>query len=468
MKKTLTLLVAIFATLSGYASHLMGGQITAAWLGTGYDYQISMTLYRDTVGIPMYSTEDINISIDTINGMNPNIMTVSVPPSVSFGNGVEEYTYQINVPFPVAGDYIVYWNNCCRNAAILNLPAPSGNGMLLYTKVHVDSTNSTPVFLNPPIPIAQVGVPFTYNSLPFDADGDSLSWRLEAPLDQNANTTGGLLINPIPGYVHPFSDTSMPFALDASTSEISFLPNTLGHFVVSLAVDEFRNGVKIGEIRRDMQIIVLGSNNSPRLFNFTSNIAPVSNRVIPVTPNTTLHMAVTVSDPTDNDLLSISAAGRAFLLQNPPVFNTYPLSNGSVGADLTWTPTVNEGSNMPYVTSFRIGETHAGSTFYRDETFQFTVSRSVGIEDILAKGNAVWNYSNGLITGDLNMSRSADATIALYSIDGKKVAELFNGNLEAGRHRFAYDAHSLTQGIYLVCTQADNQSAPAQKIVINY
>ena len=92
----------------------MGGQITAAWLGTGYDYQVTMTLYRDSVGIPMYANETINVSADTIAGMNPNIFSVSVPPAVNFGNGVEEYTYQLNVAFPAPGDYIVYWNNCCR------------------------------------------------------------------------------------------------------------------------------------------------------------------------------------------------------------------------------------------------------------------------------------------------------------------------------------------------------------------
>ena len=173
----------------------------------------------------------------------------------------------------------------------------------------------------------------------------------------------------------------MPFSLNAATSEISFLPNTLGHFVVSLAVDEFRNGVKIGEIRRDMQIIVLGSSNSPRLFNFTSNIAPVQNRQITVNSNTTLHLAVSVIDPVDNDLISINAAGRAFLLNNPPVFTTYPVTSGYTNADLTWTPTNNEASNTPYVTSFRIGENHAGVTFYRDETFLLAVNRSVGIED---------------------------------------------------------------------------------------
>ena len=236
---------------------------------------------------------------------------------------------------------------------------------------------------------------------------------------------------------------------------------------MSLAVDEFRNGVKIGEIRRDMQIIVLGSSNSPRLFNFTSNIAPVQNRQITVNSNTTLHLAVSVIDPVDNDLISINAAGRAFLLNNPPVFTTYPVTSGYTNADLTWTPTNNEASNTPYVTSFRIGENHAGVTFYRDETFLLAVNRSVGIEDVLNNNNSVWGFNQGMIIGDIKMNSTAEVSICLYNITGSKVAEIHNGTLQAGSHRFALDAQQFPQDIYLVNIQVNNQPIPAHKIVIS-
>ncbi|MFM8431980.1 MAG: hypothetical protein ACKOA1_04205 [Bacteroidota bacterium] len=110
MKKFLLPLITLISCLNIVSgSHLMGGQITAAWLGTGFDYQVTMTLYRDTIGIPMYPTEDINISADTIAGTSPVIYTINAPPAINFGNGVEEYTYQLNVSFPAAGDYVIYW-----------------------------------------------------------------------------------------------------------------------------------------------------------------------------------------------------------------------------------------------------------------------------------------------------------------------------------------------------------------------
>lgn len=461
MKKLFYTLLFSIISLSASASHLMGGQITASWLGTGYDYQITMTLYRDTTGIPMYATEEILISSDTSAGNAPTTDTVPVPAAVNFGNGVEEYTYQFNYTFPAAGDYLIYWDNCCRNAAILNLPNPGSNSMLLYTKVHVDSANSTPVFLNPPIPIAQLGVPFTYNSLPFDIDGDSIAWRLDVPSELGTNP---IYVN-IPAYVLPFSDTTQPFALDPVTGEISFLPNTMGHFVVSVAVDEYRGGVKIGEIRRDMQIIVVGPSNSPRLFNFTSNITPTSGRIIRVNPNTTLHLNVVASDPVDNDLLSITANGSAFMLpSNQPVFTT-SINNGTVTGDFMWSPIASQGSNQPYITSFRVGEVHSGFTFYLDETFQIYVNRSVGIDDPENQASGYWTINQGMLVGNVELPTSENVRIDILSLNGQVIRTLHNERLSAGKHQFVFETSELSTGIYLIRSVINGQQVLTSKVV---
>ena len=41
----------------------------------------------------------------------------------------------------------------------------------------------------------------------------------------------------------------------------------LGNWVYTVVCEEYRNGVKIGEIRRDMQFIVLPNGNLPRFTN---------------------------------------------------------------------------------------------------------------------------------------------------------------------------------------------------------
>ena len=59
MKKLILLFAFVFTTIQMQASHLMGGQMTSKNIG-GLTYEVTLTLYRDTLGIPMYQTETIN------------------------------------------------------------------------------------------------------------------------------------------------------------------------------------------------------------------------------------------------------------------------------------------------------------------------------------------------------------------------------------------------------------------------
>ncbi|MFM7728970.1 MAG: hypothetical protein ACKO7B_19890, partial [Flavobacteriales bacterium] len=143
-----------------------------------------------------------------------------------------------------------------------------------------------------------------------------------------------------------------------------------------------------------------------------------------------------VSDPVDNDVLNVNAAGRAFMTAHPPVFSTSAGTNGTVNADLVWMPTLSEESTQSYVTSFRIGETHGGVTFYRDETFQIRVNRSVGIEELEGITQQSWNLHEGLLSGNLQTSKQGSMTIELISITGQIILKHDAGLITPGRHSF--------------------------------
>ena len=198
MKKALLLvLLCLSFSMRSNASHMMGGQITVSHI-SGMDYNVVYTAYRDMTGITISTSATLNFtdaaSATTFSVTIPydSIVTVLVP-------GVEEYTYHAVVTFPNTGVWTVSYEECCRNAAILNMTNPGGESHYFYSNVLVDTTNSTPVFLNPPIVLAQDSVPFYYNPLPFDADGDSISWSLDIPLSMS----GAQVV----GYVLPTSDS---------------------------------------------------------------------------------------------------------------------------------------------------------------------------------------------------------------------------------------------------------------------
>lgn len=382
MRKLLyTFILVLLTVMTTNASHLMGGQITSRNIG-GLTYEVTLTLYRDTVGIPMYLTETINYQ-DSLGVSIIASHTLPINNMVNIGNGVERYQFIDTITFPNAGNYRAYYTNCCRNAAILNIPNASSYGLYLDVDIFADSTNSSPVFLNEPITIAQVNQPFSYNPLPFDADGDSLSWILDIPYDFIAGTVIGQVI---PGYVLPFSDSLIPFSMDPLTGEITFLPNTLGHFQVSVRAIEWRNGQQIGYIRRDMQLIVVPSVNSPVLISTVYSTMRTTTQPIYVQPNQQLSFEL-ISYNIDMGQTTIATSGSIFMNDNPAVVSLSTMdSSGNIMTTNTlveWTPTAVQVSNNPYYLVFRVGDPNGPFVFYNDYTFRVFVSNSsTGINEI--------------------------------------------------------------------------------------
>ena len=134
MKKIFTLCFGIAIAVSSYATHLMGGQISAAYLSsdsTGSHYFIELDVYRDTLGVQMTLSQSVDIFILDTSG-NYNFISSQ---SLSFGvggpvssmssvYGVEVYHFTDTIDFPANGYYMIKWTDCCRNGAIVNMANP--------------------------------------------------------------------------------------------------------------------------------------------------------------------------------------------------------------------------------------------------------------------------------------------------------------------------------------------------------
>jgi hypothetical protein len=379
MKKLLLLLLSVVFTLQTQATHLMGGQITSSQ-NSGLYYLVKLTLYRDSLGVPMSPTQQITYTDSTGNFIiathTVSYVIGSFP--VSIGNGVERYEFEDTITFPYVGKFKAMTDNCCRNAAILNLPNPSQNSLWLDVEITADPSNSSPVFLNEPITVAQLNQPFSYNPLPFDVDGDSLSWQLDVPMDYFSPTLG----TPIPGYVLPPSDTLAPFSIDPLTGEITFIPNVVGNFQVSVKAIEWRNGIQIGYIRRDMQLLVVPSTNTPVQVMPNYTIQKTLLNPIYLEPNQTFNLNVVTYD-IDFNPISVNVGGSIFLVNNNPAIivsnNPYTVNStySTTTTEISWTPTQNEIRTTPYYLSFRVADYSTPYTFYNDYTFRIVVKSSV-------------------------------------------------------------------------------------------
>ena len=459
MKKLLlTLILGLGLTNYASASHMMGGQITVEHV-SGMDYRVVYTAYRDMTGIPIAQVASISF-VDSVSGTSfivpihyDSLVTVLVP-------GVEEYVYDSIVTFPNAGTWYISYEECCRNAAILNMSSPASESHHFYSIVLIDSTNSTPVFLNPPIVMAQENVPFYYNPLPFDFDGDSIAWSLDVPLSSNGV--------PVAGYVLPSSDSLVPFNMDPLTGEITFLPNLLGHFQVSVRVKEYRNGVQIGEITRDMQLIVVQSLNVPAVLMISSNSAPFNGKTYTIAPNAAFSMTVSIFDQ-DNQGLTLAGRGEAFSLASNPAMLSVVNGASSATATVSWSPNSTQARTAPYVIGLRVSENFGNMVFQSD----VSVSLRVGVEVTGVNENsndAQLSVSPNPAADQFNIQfvskSNSDVTVDVMTIDGKSAAQFVNTEIAAGLNVIQVNNLHLAKGIYIVRLNQDGKSLGMQRLVI--
>lgn len=458
MKKILLAIVASFIFASStMASHMMGGQITISHK-SGMDYHLKYTAYRDMAGIPIGSVATIYF-VDNTSGANfsltipyDSLVNVLVP-------GVEEYVYEADVTFPNTGNWAIHYEECCRNAAILNMVQPGGESHYFYTNFLVDTINSSPVFLNPPIVLAQDSVPFYYNPLPFDADGDSIAWSLDVPLSMN----GAQVL----GYSLPPSDSLFPFSMDPLTGEITFLPNTLGNFQVSLRVKEFRNGVQIGEITRDMQIIVVPSSNRPATVSVNSNTFPYNSKNYSVAPGAPFSLTVTVIDM-DGQNLRLTGAGEAFLLANNPAVFTPINAATCAGGTLSWTPTVAQARTAPYVVGIRVTEEYNSQVFQSDLSISLRVGNSAGLNSVNSSSQFTLspNPSKGAFNLQFITASAEQVRVSVMTVTGKLVSSFVNTQIVNGVNVIMVNDLGLSKGIYMVQLEQNNQKIGVQRLVV--
>ena len=257
------------------ASHFAGAEITYVCVGPN-TYQITLNYFRDCSGINYGNTEYIRVSgcsgtPSSIAMSNPTITDVTplCPGQTSSCNGgsvpgIQQWTYVKTVSFPASCTSLVLSaESCCRNPPITTLNNPSSNSWYVATTLYNNAAacNGSPVFLNPAVATGCVNQVVNYNHGVSDPDGDQLVFSL-GDCYQSSNST----VNYKPGFsgTNPLSTTS-GVSINPSTGAITFTPNLIQVGVLCVVVEEYRNGVKIGEISRDIQFNITncGANNNP-------------------------------------------------------------------------------------------------------------------------------------------------------------------------------------------------------------
>ncbi|MDQ3047178.1 MAG: PKD domain-containing protein, partial [Bacteroidota bacterium] len=291
-KFLLLIIFLFFLPFASSATHIVGGSLTYEQLG-GSTYRITLKLYRDCKPGSAAFPGSVNIQIRLNSGtaysnvvipfpgaalVPPNIDTCAVNPGICLEEAI--YTTIVSGLPPSPGGYHLYYQYCCRNSTLLNIVAPLSAGETWYAHIPdngVVISNSSPKWVNPPPTFVCQGNNMNVDHGATDSDGDSLVYSMYTPYDDNAITYPGGVFTTAPvtwsstyGPYNPL-DASSPGSLSISpTGIINGVPPNLGQYVAGVRVQEWRNGVLIGEILRDFQFNVV-SCPPVAVANFTSS-----------------------------------------------------------------------------------------------------------------------------------------------------------------------------------------------------
>lgn len=297
----------MFLTSPVQSSHYIGGEIRWECMPNG-NYRFIMKVYRECGSTVTFSNpETLNTNapcgpiqmnlypnvtlgktdISPVCNGNPLYPHVSCASTVGTSNagGVEEWFFTsdqshpngviINGTPPATGWYFS-WTGCCRNPCTNILNSASMDWYLrtiMYPLPGINVNpcyNDSPMFAEIPQIVVPAGSPVSYNPTAYDMNGDSIVYDWAQSLTANNSpittyATNYSYTSPLPGIAH--NPMNIPATLNPSSGQLTFLSYTQGAFVTAYKVTEFRNGIKISEIFREMQVVILQSdpNGPPQL-----------------------------------------------------------------------------------------------------------------------------------------------------------------------------------------------------------
>ncbi len=351
-------LLSVFNCQLTYATHYRAGEILYKLIGN-FQYQATVITYSKVSGVSIQADRD-SVEIFWGDGTSKVILRINGPDTD--GNGVPDGEYLANdikknvyvgthtypgIPPAPKRFYIISFYDQNRIDGINNIDGGNSVNIPFYledtlkfpTDLANIGFNSSPILLNPPIDYANVNDTFYHNPNAYDPDGDSLDFRLIPPLqDQSIDV-------PLYQYPDQYCPTNDIFTINKHTGEIIWaVPCQKGIFNIAIMIHEYRNGVCLGTMIRDMQIIVNQVPNHP------PQIADVPDTCIRA--GDTLRVNVRATDPDVSQIVTLTANGGPFQLSISPAQFSATAGNPATGV-FNWNTVCDHIRGQPYLVVFK-------------------------------------------------------------------------------------------------------------------
>ena len=288
MKKLIAFFCCVICVLGARADHITGGEMYYVFAGNAngeYQYNVVLKLFMrcnsgrqfsDPTVVSVFDritgehVKDVSVPLgnqETINLTNPN-PCITDPPVVCYVVGY--FYFQVSLPASANG-YLLASQVNYRIAGINNLGSYVQLGATYTTEIPGTNAavteapkNTSAHFTGSDLVIVCADNSFSYSFAATDADGDQLQYTFcNAYAGGNAGTPGNSLPASSPPYASlpyglPDFSPSSPLGnrvhIDPATGLIMGIAPPEGKYVVTVCVQELRNGVVIATQRKDLQI----------------------------------------------------------------------------------------------------------------------------------------------------------------------------------------------------------------------
>ncbi|MBL4658498.1 MAG: hypothetical protein JKX73_10890, partial [Flavobacteriales bacterium] len=410
------------------ATHLMGGNLSYKYLGDtdsdgNFNYTITFKTYINCFS-PFWggAFPETNLSVRIYEGVaepvgstplittlnmpltDSNKIQLNLPNNCSVGTSVciYEVTYEMEVDLPLSFQgYHLYYSRCCRNAGIINLNNPGGQGMIFHAYIPPSLVeNSSPVFSDLPVPFLCEGDTQSIINTAFDQDGDQLIFSLVHPYNDGVASPNPLTWPlPLVTYEFGYSKTD-PFGvggyafINGATGYSEYLSPDTGKYVVAVEIREFRNSQLIGITRRDMQLQIIScpANPAPSL----SNISGSGTTQYTIDEGDTLCFPIIFTDQF-GDTLTMDIVSPIFdgLITSPPATAATPVTADSiVQSNFCWNTACGQGQGLPYLFTVSVRDNGCPPKT-KDVVYEISVDPFLGPTTIVGVTN-VCPFETGL------------------------------------------------------------------------
>lgn len=355
MIKYISTVVLLVLALQVNATHNRAGEITYVQTGpltilmTVTTYTKTSSLSADRDSIEIFWGDGTSEFVQRSNGNGQPLGN-----DVKLNKYIKEHTY------PGRATYTIGFTDPNRVANILNVNYPNSvevefflSTTLTLLDPQFQGTNNSAILLQAPVDIACANKVFVHNPNAYDPDGDSLSYDLVVP-KMSAEEE-------VPGYLFPNEVGPGPnnlITLDPETGDFTWnTPKLQGEYNIAIRINEWRNGVLLNSIIRDMQILVVVCENDPPTIDVEQEICVIA--------GTQLNLPILVEDPNEGQEVGLFASGGPFEVEESKatIENNNGFQEPPYTANFVWQTTCNHISDRYYQVVLR-----AVDNFFSDST----------------------------------------------------------------------------------------------------